>query len=66
MGNTAGREHYRLAGEMLIEAKDQVAHGAWGRWLAKNFDLSARTAREYMQWALLRVRPRLRRGCDHS
>ena len=39
-GNAAGQEHYRLAGEMLIEAKDQVGHGGWGRWLTKNFDLS--------------------------
>jgi len=51
MGNTAGREHYRRAGEMLIEAKDQVAHGRWGSWLSKNFDLSQSTARRYMQWA---------------
>ena len=28
-GNNAGHEHYRRAGEMLIEAKDQVGHGAW-------------------------------------
>jgi hypothetical protein len=52
-GDTAGREHYRRAGEMLIEAKDsgQVAHGSWSRWLTKNFDLSQRTAQIYMQWA---------------
>lgn len=51
LGNDAGRDHYRLAGEMLIEAKDQVAHGGWGRWLTKNFDLSHDTARLYMRWA---------------
>jgi hypothetical protein len=51
MGNNAGREHYRRAGEMLIEAKDLLAHGAWGKWLAKNFDLSAKTATVYMRWA---------------
>ena len=39
-GNAAGQEHYRLAGQMLIEAKDQVGYGGWGKWLAKNFDLS--------------------------
>jgi hypothetical protein len=50
-GNAAGQEHYRRAGEMLIEAKDQVSYGQWNRWLAKNFDLSARTAQHYMQWA---------------
>lgn len=51
MGNNAGHEHYRRAGEMLNEAKEQVGHGGWGRWLAKNFDLTDRTARKYMQWA---------------
>lgn len=50
-GNTAGHEHYRHAGEMLIEAKDQVGYGNWGRWLTKNFDLSQQTARVYMKWA---------------
>lgn len=51
MGNSAGQEHYRRAGEMLIEAKDQVGYGGWGRWLSKNFDLSQQTARVYMKWA---------------
>lgn len=50
-GNDAGQEHYRRAGQMLIEAKDQVAYGQWGRWLTKNFDLSDSTARIYMRWA---------------
>lgn len=52
-GNDAGQTHYRRAGEMLIEAKDQVAHGAWGTWLTKNFDLSRNTASVYMRWARL-------------
>jgi hypothetical protein len=50
-GNDAGREHYRRAGEMLIEAKDQVGYGGWGTWLSKNFELSRSTAAAYMQWA---------------
>jgi hypothetical protein len=50
-GNDAGQDHYRQAGQMLIEAKDQLAHGAWGRWLTKNFDLHPTTARVYMRWA---------------
>jgi hypothetical protein len=50
-GNSAGREHYRAAGQMLIEAKEQVPHGGWGRWLTKNFDMAQRTAQEYMAWA---------------
>jgi hypothetical protein len=32
-GDEAGLEHYRRAGEMLVEAKDQVPHGSWSRWL---------------------------------
>jgi len=50
-GNSAGQEHYMRAGQMLIEAKGQVAHGTWGRWLTKNFDLSDRQAQRYMRWA---------------
>lgn len=50
-GNSAGHEHYRRAGEMLIEAKDQVTYGSWNRWLQKNFDLSKTTANVYMRWA---------------
>lgn len=50
-GNDAGREHYLLAGQMLIEAKDQVGYGRWGQWLTKNFDLSKTTANVYMRWA---------------
>ena len=50
-GNAAGQEHYRLAGQMLIEAKDQISHGGWTGWLTKNFDLSQSTARVYMRWA---------------
>lgn len=50
-GDTAGRDHYRRAGNMLIEAKDQVAYGGWSRWLSKNFELSMRQAQEYMRLA---------------
>ena len=46
--NEAGLEHYRQAGEMLIEAKDQVPHGSWARWLTKNFELSHKQASRYM------------------
>jgi hypothetical protein len=51
MGNEAGIEHYVKAGDMLIEAKDQLAHGAWSRWLTKNFELSQVTASRYMRLA---------------
>ena len=49
--NEAGLEHYRRAGEMLVEAKEQVTYGSWGRWLSKNFELSDKQARRYMQLA---------------
>jgi len=50
-GDSAGREHYRRAGDMLIEAKELVGYGNWSRWLTKNFDLSERQARRYMHYA---------------
>lgn len=50
-GNRAGIEHYRQAGEMLLEAREQVAAFKWGQWLSKNFELSRRTAYEYMALA---------------
>jgi len=50
-GDAAGHEHYRRAGEMLLEARGQVTHGGWGKWLTKNFTLSHQTANLYMRWA---------------
>lgn len=50
-GDQAGHEHYRRAGELLIEAKDQLEHGAFGKWLSKNFALSHSQANLYMRWA---------------
>jgi hypothetical protein len=38
---------------MLIEARGQVAHGSWTRWLTKNFELSQSTAGRYMKLARL-------------
>jgi hypothetical protein len=55
-GNTAGREHYRRAGEMLLEAREQCSN--FGRWLKDNFDLSRATAYAYMRWAQLSSGPR--------
>ena len=48
-GDRAGIEHYRRAGEMLLEAKEQVDHGEWKGWVDRNFHLSGRTAQRYMQ-----------------
>ena len=50
-GDRAGMEHYRHAGEMLLEARDQVAPFKWSKWLAKNFELSRTTAWRYMKAA---------------
>ncbi len=47
----AGLEHYRRAGQMLVEAREQIPHGSWARWLTKNFELSDRTANRYMRLA---------------
>lgn len=47
----AGAEHQANAGDMLLEAKDQVTYGRWGRWLKENFALHPDTARRYMRMA---------------
>ena len=36
---------------MLIEAKEQVRHGEWGKWLKRHFTLSHETAGRYMRLA---------------
>lgn len=50
-GNRAGIEHYRRAGDMLLEARELVAAFKWGKWLSKNFELSKMTASRYMRLA---------------
>jgi len=50
-GNSAGLEHYRQAGELLLEAREQVAEFKWGKWLSENFALSRQTAYNYMSLA---------------
>jgi hypothetical protein len=35
-------------GKILIESKDELKHGHWKDWLEKNFDLSYRTAINYI------------------
>jgi hypothetical protein len=47
----AGMPYYRAAGEKLIEAKAQLEHGQFGRWVKRNFDISDRQARTYMAYA---------------
>jgi hypothetical protein len=47
----AGAEHARQAGELLLQAKAQVEHGAWLPWVKANCQFSERTARAYMRMA---------------
>jgi hypothetical protein len=44
-------ESARRAGELLLEAKGQIQHGAWQPWLEASFDGSLRTAQAYMRVA---------------
>src|SRR5271169_5322727 len=44
-------EHAVEAGKLLLEAKAQVPHGEWMKWLKANCKVSGRTARLYMQIA---------------
>jgi len=43
--------HYHNAGVMLLEAKAQVKHGEWIRWVEQNFTMSYTTAVVYMRLA---------------
>ena len=53
-GYSAGVEHYRAAGEMLVEANSQLKRGEFEPWIKRNFknadgkSLSVSTARNYM------------------
>lgn len=45
-------EHYRNAGERLLEAKASVPHGDWSEWIASNVKrASERSAQRYMRLA---------------
>ena len=50
-GDAAGLAYYREAGEMLLEAREQVPGRGWTSWLSKNFALSRVTAWRYMKLA---------------
>ncbi|MBF5004769.1 DUF3102 domain-containing protein [Diaphorobacter caeni] len=39
------------AGALLVQAKEQVAHGQWENWLRENCTVAPRTARSYMKLA---------------
>jgi hypothetical protein len=44
-------QHAIEAGQLLIEAKKQVPHGAWLSWLEEKCEISERTAQAYMRIA---------------
>src|SRR4051794_39372415 len=47
----AGLQHAKRAGELLIQAKQQLQHGDLGDWIEANCKLTWRTANLYMQIA---------------
>lgn len=49
--NRRALEHARTAGTLLRQAKDQVGHGPWSKWMMTNLECSKRTAQAYMQIA---------------
>jgi hypothetical protein len=49
-----GAEHAMAAGDLLIEAKAQLAHGQWLPWLRDHCALSDPTAQLYMRVAKAR------------
>jgi hypothetical protein len=44
----AGMPYYQAAGEKLIEAKGQLAHGEFQPWVKRHFPISPRQAQDYM------------------
>jgi hypothetical protein len=51
-----GAQHAMIAGELLLEAKRQLKHGDWTKWLEANCcAISDRTAQVYMHLALNRA-----------
>lgn len=47
----AGLPYYKAAGEKLREAKDQLPHGEFIPWVQRNFDITDRHARRWMEYA---------------
>lgn len=44
-------DHAMRAGDLLLQAKEALPHGAFTQWLDEHFHGSSRTARAYMQLA---------------
>jgi hypothetical protein len=47
----ASLEHARTAGQLLLEAKEKLAHGQWLPWLEANVQASVRSCQAYMRVA---------------
>jgi hypothetical protein len=45
----AGMPYFRAAGEKLLEAKDQLAHGEFKAWVTRNFSVGYQQASLYMK-----------------
>jgi hypothetical protein len=54
---TQGLQHALEAGQLLIQAKDQIPHGEWLTWLQTHCDIGERQSQNYMR--LARDLPRL-------
>jgi Protein of unknown function (DUF3102) len=46
-----GLQHAMAAGELLLEAKQQVSHGQWGEWVSRHCEINERVAQMYMRVA---------------
>ena len=44
-------EHAKAAGELLLQAKQEIKHGEWISWLEANCEVSPRVAQSYMRIA---------------
>src|SRR5215470_5652201 len=53
----AGLEHALACGQLLIEAKSKIPHGAWLPWLERECSVSPRMSQIYMR--LAKEAPRL-------
>jgi hypothetical protein len=60
-GDAAGLEHYRRAGELLLEARAQLEAGQWRAWLQRHCSLSSATAWRYMTLATMHAADARRR-----
>jgi hypothetical protein len=48
---STGLEHARRAGELLLKVREEYEYGTWEEWLREHFDMSERTAQDYIRLA---------------